>query len=95
MYMFPDRQARQALKYLLVAIHLHTVIMSKPIGLLVPFDADMGLDLDDPNVLTLPQALSHGLHSGFWDATVWTLAASLGTSDACLAYTLHIDCRWL
>ena len=60
MYVFPDRQA---LKYLLVAIGLHTGIMSKLISLLIPFDANVGLDLDNPNVLTLPQALSHGLYS--------------------------------
>ena len=62
MYVFPDRQA---LKYLLVAVHLHTSIMSKSIGLLISFDAKMGLDLDNPNVLTLPQAVSCGLYGSF------------------------------
>ena len=66
MYVFPDSGSdRQALMYLLVAIHLRTSIMSKPIGLLISFDANMGLDLDNLNVLTLPQAVSHGLYGGF------------------------------
>ena len=71
MYVFSDRQA---LKYPLMAIYLHTGIMSKPIGLLVPFDANMGLDLDNPNILTRSQALSHGLYSGFQDAKMFGLS---------------------
>ena len=71
MYVFPDRQA---LKYLLVAVHIHTGNMSKPISLLIPIDANMGLDLDKSSVLTLPQALSHGLYSGFQDVKVFGLS---------------------
>ena len=41
MYVFPDRQP---LKYMLVAVDSHTCIMSKPIGLLIPSDANVGLD---------------------------------------------------